>query len=140
MPDIGQGQVGQLKSIPKLVRINGDDNARVIWKNMGNNHAYPLMWSTTHTVVSGADTVVASGVKFHGLTLAGHANVNVTVTSGTQDGYVYVSKDATANTVTVKSTGTNSIEVDITWMLAYEDIDVSGIYCRGNTGAMPSLP
>ena len=43
--------------------------------------------------------------------------------------------------VKIKSTATETnIEIDVKWMLAYEDIDVAGIYCRGNTGAMPSLP
>ena len=141
MPDLGQAQVGSLKSKPKLTRINGDDNAKVIWRNMGNNHSYPLLWTSTHEIVGGADTVVASGVKFHGLALASYASfAGITVTSGTQDGYVYITKDTTANTITVKSTGSNSVEVDIAWMLAYEDIDVTGIYCRGNGNPMPSLP
>ena len=139
MPSLNQGQAGFLKSIPKITRINGDDNLKVIYRNMGNNHAYPFVWASTHEIVGGADTVVASGVKFHGYDLATYANVCLTVTSGTQDGYVYVVKDTTANTITVKSTGSNSIEVDIQWMLG-EDPEVSGIYCRGNTGAMPALP
>ena len=139
MPQLGQGQVGLLKSKPKLTRINGDDNLKVIYRNMGNNHAYPFMWASTHEIVSGADTVVASGVKFHGYDLASYVNTCLTVTSGTQDGYVYITKDATTNVITVKSTGSNSLEVDIQWMLG-EDPTINGIYCRGNTGAMPSLP
>ena len=90
MPDIGQFQVGQLRSIPKIVRINGDDNARVIWKNMGNNHAYPLVWGTTHVLASGTEATLASGVKFHGLDLATYANVTATVASGTPSGVIYV--------------------------------------------------
>lgn len=139
MPQLNQGQVGTLKSKPKLTRINGDDNLKVIYRNMGNNHAYPFDWASTHEVVSGADTVVASGVKFHGYDLASYANICLTVTSGTQDGYVYIEKNTTTNVITVKSTGSNSIEVDIRWMLG-ADPTINGIYCRGNTGAMPSLP
>jgi hypothetical protein len=140
MAQLTTGLTGILKSTPKLVRVNGDDNLKTLWKNMGNNHAYPFMWGSTHEILSGADTVVASGVKFHGLQLTS-ANICLTVTSGTQDGYVYIEKDATANTVTVKSTGSNSLEVDIQWILGNEDIDVTGIYCRGNDEpTMPALP
>jgi hypothetical protein len=106
---------------------------------MGNNHAYPFVWGTTHTL-AGTDTVVASGIKFHGLTLAEHAVVSVTPL-GAPAGTIYVDKDTTANTVTVKSSAAESIDVDITWMLAYEDLDVDGLYCRGNNEyPMPSLP
>lgn len=140
MPQLGQAQQGQLRSTPKLTRINGDDNLKVVWRNMGNNHAYPFIWGSTHEILSGADTVVASGVKFHGMDLASYANVCLTVTSGTPDGYVYIEKDTTNNLVTVKSTGSNSIEVDIQWILGYSDPSISGLYCRGNTGAAQSLP
>ncbi len=56
-----QGQTGLLKSTPKLTRINGDDALALIYRNMGNNHAYPFVWSETITVASagvvGAETV-----------------------------------------------------------------------------------
>jgi hypothetical protein len=140
MAQLNQGMTGTLKSVPKLTRINGDDNLKVIYRNMGNNHAYPFVWASTHAIVGGADTVVASGVKFHGYDLASYASTTLTVTSGTQDGYVYIAKDTTLNTITVKSTGSNSIEVDIQWMLG-EDPVISGIYCRGNDSpTMPALP
>jgi len=133
------GQQGLLKSKPKLTRINGDDNLKVIYRNLGNNHAYPFVWASNHTVASGADTVVASGVKFHGYDLASYANTTLTVVSGTPDGYVYIDKDRTNNIITVKSTGSNSIEVDIKWMLG-EDPSISGIYCRGTGAPMPNFP
>jgi hypothetical protein len=68
MPQLGQGPTGALKSTPKLTKINGDDHDKVIFRNMGNNHAYPFIWATTATVVSGTSSVVvASGIKWHGL-------------------------------------------------------------------------
>lgn len=137
MPQLIIGQQGLLKSKPKLTRINGDDNLKVIWRNMGNNHAYPFVWGSTHTVSSG--TVVASGVKFHGYDLASYANTTLTVTSGIPNGYVYIEKDTTNNVITVKSTGTNSVEVDIKWMLG-EDPSISGLYCRGTGAPAPNYP
>ena len=138
MPQLNVGQTGTLKSVPKLTKISADDNTRMIFKNMGNNHAYPFMWGSTHVISGGADTVVASGIKFHGLELAKNCNVVLTVTSGTQDGYVYIEKDAAANVVTVKSTGSNSIEVDIRWMLASADPEITGLYCSGMGNPFPS--
>jgi hypothetical protein len=139
MPQLIIGQQGLLKSKPKLTRINGDDNLKVIYRNMGNNHAYPFIWGSTHLISSGADTVVASGVKFHGYDLASYANTTLTVTSGTQDGYVYITKDTTNNIITVKSTGSNSVEVDIKWMLGV-DPSISGLYCRGTGAPAPNYP
>ena len=139
MPSLNQGQVGTLKSIPKLTRINGDDVLKLVYRNMGNNHAYPFLWGSTHELVSGAATVVASGIKFHGMDLASYANVVATVSSGTADGYIYVTKDTTLNTVTITSTGSNSVEVDVQWMLGV-DPSISGLYCRGFGNPAQSLP
>jgi len=80
MAELGQAQVGHspvgLRSTPKLTRINGDDNLKVIWKNMGNNHTYPLLWGSEHAVLSGVTTItLASGIKFHGMELATYGNV-----------------------------------------------------------------
>ena len=76
MPQLGQAQVGLLRSTPKLTRINGDDNLKVIWKNMGNNHTYPLLWGSNHAVTSGVVTItLASGVKFHGMELPTYGNM-----------------------------------------------------------------
>lgn len=133
------GQTGRLRSIPKLVRVNGDDNLRTLWKNMGNNHAYPFIWGSTHEIAAGAN-VVASGVKFHGLQLTS-ANMCLTVTSGTQDGHVYITKDAVDNRVVVTSSCSAAVEIDIQWILGNEDVSVTGIKCRGNDEpTMPSLP
>jgi hypothetical protein len=79
MPQINIGQQGKLKSMPKLTKINGDDHAKAIYRNMGNNHAYPFVWAATATVASGtAEVLLASGIKWHGYDLASYASVVAT--------------------------------------------------------------
>ena len=131
MPQLGQAQTGLLRSTPKLTRINGDDNLKVIWRNMGNNHAYPFFWGQNFTVASGTtEVVIASGVKFHGFDLATYANV--TVTPCYNAGAFYITKDTTANTITltVTNAGANdgSSTVDAKFALG-ENPEISGIYC-----------
>ena len=140
MPQLGQAQVGSLKSTPKLTRINGDDNVKVIYRNLGNNHAYPFVWATEATISGSEDTVLASGIKWHGYDLASYATVVVTPT-GSPVGRLYIDKDTTDNVVTLKSTGNEStgITVDVMWMLGGEFV-AEGLQCRGNTGAAQSLP
>jgi hypothetical protein len=106
---------------------------------MGNNHAYPFVWGSYVDLAGGADTVVASGVKYHGMELADNCFVTATVVSGTADGYIYIDKDTANNIITVKSTGSNSVGVDLIFMVGAEPA-IEGIYCRGNTGAAQSLP
>jgi len=80
MPDINIGQQGKLKSIPKLTRINGDDHSKVIYRNLGNNHAYPFVWASTAVMGDGeSELVLASGIKWHGYDLASYASVVVTL-------------------------------------------------------------
>lgn len=140
MPQLGQAQVGTLKSIPKLTRINGDDSIKVIYRNLGNNHAYPFIWATEVTISGTDSTVLASGIKWHGYDLASYATVVVTPSSA-PTGRLYVEKNATTNVVTLKSTSTEStgINVDVMWMLGGE-FTAEGLQCRGNTGAAQSLP
>jgi len=139
---IGQAQTGFLKSIPKLTKINGDDNLKVIYRNLGNNHAYPFVWGDEFTVASGVTQVVlASGVNFHGYDLASYANV--TVTPCYNAGNVYVTKNTGTNVIscTVENAGANdgTSKLDVKFMVGMDPI-IEGIYCRGNTGAMPTYP
>jgi hypothetical protein len=127
---LGQAQVGTLKSTPKLTRINGDDNLAVIWRNMGNNHAYPFVYGLNVTLTSGTDVVIASGISYHGNAMAESTFLTLAVVSGTADGYVYAEKDKTNNVITIKSTGSNSVEVDVLVMVG-EEPEIDGIYCRG---------
>lgn len=140
MPQLGQAQQGALKSTPKLTRINGDDNLKVIYRNLGNNHAYPFVWATAATMSGTDEVVLASGIKWHGYELATDATTVVT-SVGEPTGVLYVEKDTANNIVTLKSTETEAtgIDVDVMWMLG-GDFTATGLACRGNTGAAQSLP
>ncbi len=140
MAQLGNYQVGTLKSTPKLVKINGDDNLKVIWKNMGNQHAYPVVWGVTATVSSGITSVtLASGVSFHGLDLATYVNVSVTPCYNAGD--VYVTKNTTTNVIscTVTNAGANdgSSRIDVKFMLGAEDVVITGMNCDGMWSGMP---
>jgi len=140
MPDINIGQQGKLKSMPKLTRINGDDNDKVIFRNMGNNHAYPFVWATTATVASGeATVVVASGIKWHGYDLATYASVVATPQGDL--GYCYTTADTVANTITLNCSGSAAADTGVSLMFMLgADFEAVGLYCRGNDGATQSLP
>jgi hypothetical protein len=140
MSQLGQGQVGTLKSMPKLTKINGDDDKKVIYRNLGNNHAYPFVWGSTATVASGTQSVVvASGIKWHGYDLATYASVVATPKGDL--GYCYTTADTTANTITLNcsTAAAGDTEVALMFMLGNE-MEVEGLYCRGNNGATQSLP
>lgn len=132
------GLLGMRKSTPKMTRINGDDNQKAIYRNMGNNHAYPMVWAGTVTVASGVSVAtIASGIKFHGYDAATYATVSVT--PNWNAGAVYVTKDIAANTIiaTTANAGANdgSSAIDIMVMLG-ADADVEGFNCRG-FGTLP---
>lgn len=140
MPSLGQAQVGTLKSTPKLTKISGDDNTALIYRNLGNNHAYPFVFAVNVTVVSGADTVVASGIKWHGFELAADSFITATPDGDLgAGGRMYVVKDTVNNIVTIRTTSTNSVGVDVIFMVGNEP-DIASICSRGNTGAAQSLP
>jgi len=140
MPQLNIGQQGKLKSTPKMTRINGDDNMKAIYRNMGNNHAYPMLWATDVTH-SGTETmVVASGTKFHGYDLVSYANVTVTPLSDPGAGRYWVEKNTSDGKIYIKSSASMSATIfDVKIMLG-ENFDYSAFACRGNTGAAPSLP
>ena len=134
-----QAQTGTLSSTPKLTNIKGDDNMCLVYRNMGNNHAYPFIWSDKITH-SGTETLVASGIKFHGLELATDGHITATPASDTGAVRYWVDKNTTTNVVNIKSSaGMSNVDFDVIFMLG-ADADVSTIFCRGNTGASQSLP
>lgn len=140
MPDLSIGQQGTLRSTPKLTRINGDDHNKVIYRNMGNNHAYPFIWASTAVMPDGdSEVVVASGIKWHGYELASYASVVATPEGAL--GYLTVTKDTNVNTITITSSAAASGDTDIALMFMLGgDMEVEGLYCRGNSGAAPNLP
>ena len=142
MPSLNIGQQGSLTSMPKLTRINGDDDKKAIYRNMGNNHAYPFVFGTTATVASGSSSVVvASGIKWHGYDLATYASVVATPKGNL--GHFYTTADTDANTITFncETTVTVSGGVDVALMFMIgNDLEATGLACRGNTGASQNLP
>jgi hypothetical protein len=141
MPNLNIGQQGSLRSMPKLTRINGDDDKKVVYRNMGNNHAYPFIWASTASVpVGSTELVVASGIKWHGYDLASYASV---VATPDFNAYCYVERDTTNNVLTLKCSAAPTVSgvnnVDMMFMLGNE-MEVEGLYCRGNHGATQSLP
>jgi hypothetical protein len=139
MPQLNVGQTGSLKSIPKLTKINGDDSAKAIYRNLGNNHAYPFMWAS-EVMISGTELVVASGIKWHGFDLATYANVTITPLADPGANRLWVEKNTSTNVIKIKSSASqNNLKIDVKFMLG-EELEIVGLYCRGNTGAAPSLP
>jgi hypothetical protein len=134
MPDINIGQQGLLKSMPKLTKINGDDVMSLVYRNMGNNHAYPFMWAETVTFSGAGTKTLVSGVKFHGMKAADYCRVAVSGPSGSNP---YVTKDSGANTITITSSAAGSVDVIV---MVGTNPNVTEIACRGNTGAQQMLP
>ncbi len=119
-PVIG-GKRTNVRSIPKLVRVNADDDRALIYRNLGNGRRLPLLWGTAVTLASGTNqqTVVASGIEFHGFRIVDGIIEITPVVSGTADsggvsstvypdenilGKVYVIKDYTHNQIIIRST------------------------------------
>lgn len=140
MPSLNQGQVGhrkspnkpgELRSMPKITRINGDDHAKVIYRNLGNNHAYPFVWASTAVMADGeTEVLVASGIKWHGYELASYSTVVATPEG--ELGYLQVLKDTGANTITIKSSAAASGDTNIALMFMLGgEMEVEGLFCRG---------
>ena len=98
---VGQAQTGKHRSIPKISTIKADDGKKLIFKNVGDNHAYPMIWADTITM-SGTSAVVASGVKFHGFDLATYGNVVATPRSSIAAPF-WISRNTSTNVITINS-------------------------------------
>jgi len=124
------GLLGKRKSTPKMTRINGDDNQKAIYRNLGNNHAYPFIWSGTVTH-SGTSTDIASSIKFHGYDLATYGTVIITPIEDPGAVRYWVDKNTSTNVVSIKSSGNmNNVDFDVMFMLG-EDANITGFECRG---------
>ena len=136
-----QAQTGMTKSKPKLTRINGDDDKKIVYRNLGNNHAYPFVWADLCTVASGTqEIVVASGIKFHGYELATYCNITASPLADL-NGRWYIEKDTTNNIIKIKTTAAPSSDLgfDVKFMLG-TDSNIDTLYCRGTGNPMPALP
>lgn len=129
-----------MRSIPKSVKITGHDKERVIYKNMGNNHTYPMMFTKSVTMEAAATSVtVTDGVKFHGLTPEDNGTVVITQTStmnaadATANVFFYVKKDTATNKVTIEASAavTDAVTFDVIIFMGAQEFDTSSA-CRGN--------
>jgi len=139
MPQLGQAQTGLLKSTAKVCKVMADDGDKLVYKFVGNGHAYPFIWAETVTHSGTETTIVASGTKWHGFAVT---DMNVTVTPIEDPGAVriWIEKDATAETVVIKSSASvSNVDFDVKIMMG-NDPSVSSVDCRGNRGAAPALP
>jgi hypothetical protein len=117
-----QALTGKKKSIPKVVRVNADDNVCVLYKNLGNGRRIPFFGGTTVTLASGTQEVtVSSGVEFSEFKVSEgiiQFSPVFTVTSGVSYdtgllGKAYIEKDTTNNIVKLKTTA--SVTQDTEW-------------------------
>ena len=135
----GQALTGKRKSIPKTANIKADDGRKLIWKNVGNNHAYPMLWADVISM-AGTEVVVASGVDFHGFTLAEHGSVVATPRSAVTTPY-YITRDTVNNVVKIESTVSVTADFDVQCMLG-ENADaryIEDYASRGNKGAVKNF-
>lgn len=78
---------------PKVVRINGDDNMTIIYRNLGNGRRVPFLIGTSVTVASGDTTAdILSGAEFHGYKIS-DAVVQATLTNDRAVGRYWVEKN-----------------------------------------------
>jgi hypothetical protein len=145
MTQLGQALTGKRKSTPKITRIDGDDNMKAVYKQAGNNHAYPFIWADTVTLASGTTEItIAESVKFHGYDLATYGTITATPLSN-PGGYFWIDKNTTTNVVKLvcsNAAGAGGVNFDVHFMLG-DDLDKTTLEawaCRGNTGAMPNFP
>lgn len=114
---LGQAQTGSRSSLPKVVKVTSDDNLKIMYKNMGNNHTSPFLWADTVTM-SGTSVVVASGVKFQGMDLATYGNVTVTPLADPGAVRYWIDKDTANNVVSIQSSATiSNVDFDVKIML-----------------------
>lgn len=139
---LGQAQTGQVRSIPKAANMKASDSKKIVFKNMGNNHSYPMMWTDMVDMDGVSEVVVASGITFHGMDLASYAAVIVTpqFDGGESLGFTVV-KDTGLNTVTVKSSAPGSGEVAVQFTLGGNAAEgfIEDFACRANTGAVKNF-
>jgi hypothetical protein len=142
MAQLGQAQTGSLRSTPKQLKIRAADNSAVVFKNMGNNHNVPFIWSASATMENGeSEVVLASGVKFYDMDLASYANTVVTPTSD-PGGYYYVTNDTDANVIKLYASTavtTSGVVYNVQFMLG-NAVDVSTLNTRGTGAPAQSYP
>lgn len=105
------------KSIPKVVRVNADDDKACLYKNLGNGRRVPFLWATTVTLASGTtESLVASGVEFSDFEVS-EGKFSVLPLSSDDVGRYYIEKDAVNNITKLKVTSSVSNDVDFDVMV-----------------------
>ena len=112
---VGQAQTGKHRSIPKIASIKADDGRKVIFRNVGANHASPLLWADTITM-SGTSAVVASGVKFNGYDLATYGNIVATPRSAVTYPF-WIARNTSTNVITLTAASGIVSVFDVQFML-----------------------
>ena len=114
-----QAQVGKVKSMPKVVRVNAADGEAVLYRNLGNGRRLPFMWADTFTLASGStEVVLSSGVSFNEHAVAGGI-IQITPLSAAGAALeYYVSKDTVNNVVKlVAGAPGEACDFDVMFML-----------------------
>jgi len=141
MPQLGQAQTGSLRSTPKQLKMTASDKAAAIFKNMGNNHNVPFVWSAVATVADGTtEILIADGSKFYDMDLASYAVVTATALSNPGAAY-WVEHDTGANTIkiVVAAAVTGDVDFNVMFMLG-APIDISTLSTRGTGAPKQSYP
>jgi len=141
MTQLGQAQTGSLRSTPKQLKVAASDKSAVLFKNMGNNHNVPFIWSGVATMASGtSEVVLASGVSFYEMDLASYANTTATPTAN-PGAYYWIDNDVATNVVTLVAGSAVSEDTvfNIQFMLG-NSVDVSVLSTRGAGAPAQSYP
>jgi len=141
MAQLGQAQSGSLRSTPKQLNVKASDRYALMFKNYGNNHNAPFIWSGSATVVSGTTVaVLASGIKFYDMELATYGNFVATAKSDPGDDY-WINQDESSNVVklVVGSAVADDVVFNVQVMLGAE-VDISIYNTRGAGAPSQSYP
>jgi hypothetical protein len=127
MSTYGRDSYNPGKHVPKVVRCNAGRDEAVVYKNLGNGQRIKFLWTEQVTLVSGSYTLYdagefgagktvnkpdhyAPGGGFYGKTVQ---DLHVYVTPlEAPAGTVYVDNNWKADTLTIKSTVAEDIDVD----------------------------
>ena len=126
MAQLGQAQTGSLRSTPKQLNVKASDKFALVFKNYGNNHNAPFIWSSVVTVADGTtEVVIADGLKFYDMDLATYGNFTVTAKADPGSRY-WIEQNETTNVVklVVGAAVTGDLEFNVQVMLG-ANVDIA---------------
>jgi hypothetical protein len=114
-----QALSGKRSSVPKVVRVNADDNWAVLYRNLGNGRRLPFLWATSVTLASGTvSVVVSSGVSFSDHDVSSAKVVVTPTNANSAHAEYYIAKDTSTNKITLTvNANTTSLAYDVLIML-----------------------